>query len=240
MGALPGGRGPSPRFWRIGGGAAKGRRPALDSADMATEPSPRSPRPDARPPGLWAALGPTRWRRRSQAGAAGLLVAVSALVSWGSYRLQEHFDRLLANGHSLSGWQEVLRLGAPWQTSAPVAAAAALVALGWWRMGSAPPEPAVRLGRDPERPVTAREIRQGLRTERQGVRWLFLAVSACAVVVLVRAGFYVALALAGSTLARATLPGLGWEVLAWGGAWFVFAGWTRAFLRRLEQWGVVN
>ena len=207
---------------------------------MATEPSPRSEVPRARPPRLWSALGLSRWRRHSQVGAITLLVGVSAAVSWGSYRLQEHFDQLLANGNSLSGWQELLRLGAPWQTSLPVAAAAGLVALGWWRMGTTPPEPAVRLGRDRSRPVTAREIRQGLRAERRGIRWLFIAVSACAVVVLVRAGFYTGLALAGSLLARATLPGLGLEVLVWSGAWFVFAGWTRAFLRRLEQWGVVE
>ena len=207
---------------------------------MATEPSPRSEANAPRPPGLWAALGFSRWRRRSQVGAAILVVATSAAVAWGSYRLQEHFDQALANGISLSGWQELLRLGAPWQTSLPVAAAAALVALGWRRMGTAPPEPAVRLGRNRSRPVTAREIRRGLRVERQGVRWLFIAVSGCAVVVLVRAGFYTGLALAGSALARATLPGLGLEVLVWVGAWFVFAGWTRAFLRRLEQWGVVE
>lgn len=166
--------------------------------------------------------------------AAGLILGAG--VGTGSLALQAHFQALYENGGHLAGWEEFLRLGAPWEALPPVLAAALLALVGWARLGSSAPEPSYSV--DPERTPSASQLRGMLRRERQVVRALAEGAYVLVGVELVRLVLYLALALAGDHLARSTLPALLVQATAWvicGGAVF---GWHHRYRERLESWGV--
>jgi hypothetical protein len=165
-----------------------------------------------------------------------LALALGAAISGASFLLQTHYQAVFAAGGRLSGWQEFLRLGAPWQALPPVLAATLLAAVGWLRLGSAAPEPSWSAAS--EGPVSASRLRSGLRRERVVVLVASDTVRILAAVALVRLCLYAGLSLSGSRLAADTLLG----VLAEAATWTLFAAaaeaWRRRYLGLLESWGV--
>lgn len=182
----------------------------------------------------WAVLRRAAGSRRAQVAALG--VVLGAAVSASSFPLQEHFQAVYQAGGRLAGWQEFLRLGAPWEALPPVLAAAALAFIGWWRLGSAAPEPSWAPPSD--RPPSASRLRSGLRRERRTVLLLADAVRVLAIIALVRLGVYAGLAAAGDQLAASTLSGVVLEAAAWTLFAIGVEGWRRRYLRLLESWGV--
>jgi hypothetical protein len=163
-------------------------------------------------------------------------LALAMAVSWSSFLLQTHYQAVFAAGGRLSGWQEFLRLGAPWQALPPVLAATLLAALGWLRLRSVAPEPSWSVAS--ERPPSASRLRAGLRRERSVVLAASDLTRVLGAVAVVRLCLYAGLGLRGSQLASSTLPG----VLAEAAAWTLFAAvaeaWRRRYLGLLESWGV--
>ncbi len=178
------------------------------------------------------------WQVFSSRQGLTVIVALSlgAAVSLASFLLQMHYQGVFAAGGRLSGWQEFLRLGAPWQALPPVLAATILATLGWLRLRSAPPEPSWSASSD--RPPSASRLRAGLRRERSWVLASSDAARVLGAVAVVRLCLYAAISLSGSRLAADTLPG----VLAEAAAWTLFAAvaeaWRRRYLGLLESWGV--
>src|SRR5487761_41890 len=130
-------------------------------------------------------------------GAGGLVVGLA--VSLASYALQSHFTADFQAGKRLSGWENFLRLGDPWQALVPVVLAGLLATWGAVRMESAPPEPPLSLGTGET--TSAGQLRAALRAERRAVGADLLVMSALVLVVLVRVLVYLGLALSGSRLA---------------------------------------
>ena len=165
-----------------------------------------------------------------------LALVLGVAVSLASFILQTHYQEVFAAGGRLSGWQEFLRLGAPWQALPPVLAATLLAALGWLRLRSAPPEPSWSAPSD--RPPAASRLRAGLRRERLVVLTAGDAARVLGAVAVIRLCLYAGLSLWGSRLAAGTLAG----VLAEAAAWVTFAAvaeaWRRRYLGLLESWGV--
>ena len=165
-----------------------------------------------------------------------LALTLGVAISVASFLLQAHFQADFAAGGRLSGWQEFLRLGAPWQALPPVLAATLLAALGWLRLRAAAPEPSWSSAS--ERPPSASRLRAGLRRERSVVLAATDAVRVLGATAVVRLCLYAGLSLWGSRLAASTLTG----VLAEAAAWTLFAAvaeaWRRRYLRLLEIWGV--
>ncbi len=162
--------------------------------------------------------------------ALGLAVAIT------SFALQSHFANAYQAGQRLAGWQNYLRLGAPWQALVPVGLAGLLASWGALRLGSAQPEPPVGLGA-PE-VASAGQLRAALRTERRVVRIAFAVMTGLVGMVLVRFVLYAALAVTGNGLARSTLVGVALELALWLVAWVAFWAWNRRHRQRLESWGV--
>ncbi|MGC8474206.1 MAG: hypothetical protein ACP5PW_07360 [Candidatus Dormibacteria bacterium] len=172
--------------------------------------------------------------RRALTVILALLLGVA--VSLASFLLQTHYQAVFAAGGRLSGWQEFLRLGAPWQALPPVLTATVLAALGWLRLRSAAPEPSWSASSD--RPPSASRLRAGLRRERLVVLAAGDAARVLGAVAVIRLCLYAGLSLWGSRVAADTLTG----VLAEAAAWVLFAAlaeaWRRRYLGLLESWGV--
>jgi len=157
-------------------------------------------------------------------------------VSLGSFALQNRFTASYEAGHHLDGWQNFLRVGAPWQALIPVVLAAFLATWGTLRLGSSQPEPPSRLSS--RAASSARRLREALRSERRAVGVAFVVISGLVGMVLVRLIVYALLALTGSRLAGATLGGVAIELAFWVAAWAAFWNWNRSYHSRLEAWGV--
>ncbi len=183
-------------------------------------------------------LGITGWPLAARLGAIAALLAAGGGFGWGTYALQVLYRQRVARGDSLAAWQNLFRLGAPWPPLVPVAAGALLLALGWWHLRHAEPEPSHGLVRRPGREWTATEIRHHLRRERGVMRIGFAALSAVTVLVSVRLGVYGVLALRGDTVAGRTVVGVVAEVVVCAAAWVAGSAWLAAYLERLAQWGV--
>ncbi|MFZ0169598.1 MAG: hypothetical protein WAL64_09300 [Candidatus Dormiibacterota bacterium] len=167
---------------------------------------------------------------------AGGSLILGVGVSLGSFALQSRFTTSYDAGHHLSGWQNFLRVGAPWQALIPVVLAALLAAWGTLRLGSSQPEPPSRLSS--RAASSARRLREALRSERRAVGVAFVMISGLVGMVLVRVIVYALLALTGSRLAGATVGGVAIELAFWVAAWGSFWNWNRGYRSRLESWGV--
>ncbi len=161
---------------------------------------------------------------------------VGAAVGVGSYLLQSHFRAAYLEGQRLAGWENLLRLGAPWQALVPVGLAAALALIGTARLRFAPAEPPVSWGREPAGVVG--QLRQAMRREQQVVRMALLGAAGLVGVVGLRLLVYALLALAGDALARHTLAGVALELGVWLLGWLCFWNWYRVYRHRLQDWGV--
>ena len=181
-------------------------------------------------------MGATVRRRRLPSAVAGASLLLGLAVAATSFALQSHFTAAYQSGQRLSGWQNFLRLGAPWQALVPVALAGVLATWGAMRMGSARPEPPVSLGTDES--ATAGNLRGVLRSERRAVRVAFVVMTGLVGVVLARVLVYSALALSGNRLAGSTLAGVAIELAFWLAAWAAFWNWNRCYRARMEGWGV--
>jgi hypothetical protein len=167
---------------------------------------------------------------------AGSSLVLGLAASLTSFALQSQFTTSYQAGHRLSGWQNFLRVGAPWQALIPVVLAAFLAAWGTLRLGSSQPEPPSRLSSRAAR--SARQLREALRSERRAVGVAFFVISGLLGMVLIRVVVYAVLALTGSRLAGATLGGVAIELSFWIVAWAAFWNWNRSYRLRLEGWGV--
>ncbi|MGH7611660.1 MAG: hypothetical protein ACREN4_06550 [Candidatus Dormibacteria bacterium] len=165
-------------------------------------------------------------------GTASLGLTVGLLSLW----LQGHFQAAYGSGAHLAGWQNLLRLGAPWQALLPVAAAGLLALLGAARLRLAPAEPPISWGREPQGGASG--LRRAMRRELQVVRLAVLAAGALVGVVLVRVLVYWVASLVGDPQARSTLPGVALELAVWAAAWGCFWIWFWLYRRRLGSWGV--
>ncbi|MGA7362488.1 MAG: hypothetical protein WCB86_07760 [Candidatus Dormiibacterota bacterium] len=202
------------------------------------------------PTGLGIARGRlTVWtrRRRDQllalvhrhpltSGVATASLLLGLAVAAISFALQSHFSTAFQDGQRLSGWQNFLRLGAPWQALIPVALAGLLASWGAIRLRTAQPEPPVSLGASEA--ATAGQLRRALRTERRTVRIAFAVMTGLVGVVTARFLVYAGLALAGNRLAQSTLLGVTVELAFWLAAWAAFWNWNRCHRNRMEGWGV--
>jgi hypothetical protein len=166
--------------------------------------------------------------------AASLLLGLAVAVS--SFALQSHFATAYQAGQRLSGWQNYLRMGAPWQALVPVGLAGLLATWGALRLGSTQPEPPVSLGSAES--ASAGELRRALRTERRTVRIAFVVMTGLVGVVVARFVVYAVLAVGGNQLARSTLVGVAVELVFWLAAWAAFWNWNRCHRNRMEGWGV--
>lgn len=167
---------------------------------------------------------------------AGSSLVLGVGASLASFALQSRFTTSYEAGHRLNGWQNFLRVGAPWQALIPVVLAAFLATWGALRLGSSKPEPPTRLSS--RAAGSARRLREALRSERRAVGVAFVVISGLVGMVLVRLIVYALLALAGSRLAEATLGGVAVELGFWLAAWAAFWNWNRRYRSRLEGWGV--
>ncbi|HVB13503.1 MAG TPA: hypothetical protein VNH38_01940 [Candidatus Dormibacteraeota bacterium] len=172
------------------------------------------------------------------AGVAAASVVVGLAVGIGSFALQSHFTALYQEGKQLSGWQNYLRLGTPWQSLLPVLLAGLLATWGALRMSSAQPEPPVSLGATET--ATAGQLRAALRAERRTVRVAFVGMTGLVGVVVARFLVYSALALSGNRLAGSTWFGVTVELACWLAAWAAFWNWNRSHRNRIEGWGVLG
>ncbi|MGC1185502.1 MAG: hypothetical protein WBA31_10210 [Candidatus Dormiibacterota bacterium] len=200
-------------------------------------------------PGRLAARYPALSRFRSQARAAlrrhpwpSAVAGSSLLLGLGigiaSFILQSHFSELYRDGQQLSGWQNYLRLGAPWQALLPVGLAAVLATGGALRLSGAQPEPPLSL-RGGES-ATASELRASLRAERRVVRRAFLVMTGLIGIVAIRWLVYSVLALSGNRLAASTWVGVSIELGFWLVAGGAFWNWNRCHRLRMEGWGVYD
>ena len=188
--------------------------------------------------GLLHLLGVDRWPITARWIATVLLAGVGTGAAWTSYLLEVAYRDRVARGESLSAWQNLFRLGAPWPPLVPVALAAVLLTVGWWHLRHAGPEPSHGLVPRPGREWTATELRRHLRRERGLVRVGFGLLSAIVALVVVRLAVYGALALGGRKVATDTVLGIAVEVVVCGAAWVSGGAWIAAYLERLAQWGV--
>ncbi len=180
-------------------------------------------------------LGPLR--RRSVRVTALLSLLLGLAVGIASLLLQQHFVSQYQAGATISGWQNFLRLGAPWEALAPVVVAGLLALIGGLRLGRTTPEPPLHLGRGEAR--TAGELRAAMRTERRAVRIAYLGMTGLLGMVLVRLLVYAVATLLGSHTARTTLPGVALELGVWLLAWATVWNWHRLYRQQMEAWGVL-
>lgn len=165
-------------------------------------------------------------------------VVLGLAVAIASFALQSHFATSYQAGQRLTGWQNYLRLGAPWQALVPVALAGLLATWGAFRMGSAQAEPPVSLGRAES--ATAGQLRAALRTERRTARIALVVMTGLVGMVVARFLVYAVLALSGNGLAQSTLIGVTVELAFWLIAWTAFWNWSRCHRNRMEGWGVYD
>ncbi len=186
--------------------------------------------------------GPKGWwqgqvsRHRPAVITAGASLVLGLAVGTVSFVLQSRFASSYDAGHRLAGWQNFLRLGAPWQALVPVLLAGLLATIGAARLSRTQPEPPLHLGGPGV--SSAGQLRAAMRTERRVVRIAFLAMSGLVGMVLVRVLVYCALALAGNSLARSTLVGVSVELGVWALSWLAVWNWSRVYRTRMEGWGV--
>jgi hypothetical protein len=171
------------------------------------------------------------------AGSA-LIVAVGIGVGIGSFALQAYFNNRYLDGKFLSGWQNFLREGSPWQALVPVVLAGMLALIGRARLGSATPEPAVGIRRLQDAPVP--QMRAAMRRERHVVTTGLTVLSTLVGLVWTRFLVYLALTIAGYGLARSSLFGVAIEAVVWGLCWNCFWLWRRGYLAKLETWGITS
>jgi hypothetical protein len=205
---------------------AEGARPKLRLPELVTAGPARA--------GAWIADLVRRHPWGSAVAAGSLLLGL--VVSLASFALQSQFTTSYQAGQRLSGWQNFLRAGAPWQALIPVVLAALLATWGALRLGSSQPEPPSRLSS--RAASSARKLREALRSERRAVGIAFVVISGLVGMVLVRVLVYGVLALTGSRLAAATLGGVAIELGFWLATWAAFWNWNRSYHSRLEGWGV--
>jgi hypothetical protein len=169
---------------------------------------------------------------------AAVSVLLGLAISIISFALQTHFTGLYANGQRLSGWQNFLRLGAPWQALVPVVLACLLATWGALRLSGTQAEPPLSL-RGAES-ATATELRRGLRAERRTVRRAFVIMVGLVVIVVIRLIVYSVLAIAGNRVAASTWVGVAVELGFWLVAGGAFWNWNRCHRLRMEGWGVYD
>ena len=171
---------------------------------------------------------------------ASLVATASSVLGIGvgaiSFELQSHFTTIYQAGGRLSGWQNYLRLGAPWQALVPVGLAGLLAAWGAVRLQGSQPEPPLNFR--PADSANAGQLRRALRSERRTVRVAFVVMTGLVGVVVARFCVYGVLTLSGSRLARATLLGVAVELALWLAAWAAFWNWNRCHRKRMEGWGI--
>jgi|GEM_PF-3014192 len=205
---------------------AEGARPKLRLPELVT----------VAPASAAAWIAATVRRHPWPSAVAGGSLVLGLAASWASFALQSQYTTSYQAGHHLSGWQNFLRVGAPWQALIPVVLAAFLAAWGTLRLGSSQPEPPSRL--NSRAASSARQLREALRSERRAVGVAFLVISGLVGMVLIRLVVYAVLALTGSRLAGATLGGVAIELGFWVAAWAAFWNWNRSYRSRLEGWGI--
>lgn len=164
------------------------------------------------------------------------MVVAGVGIGIGSFALQTYFNNRYLDGSFLTGWQNFLREGSPWQALAPVVLAGLLALIGRARLESAPPEPAVGLRRLQDAPVP--KMRTAMRRERHVVTSALTLLSALVAVVWVRLLVYLVLTAAGYGLARSSLFGVAIEAVVWGLCWNCFWLWRRGYLAKLDSWGI--
>jgi hypothetical protein len=185
--------------------------------------------------GAWIVATVRRHPWPSAVAGSSLILGLAASLA--SFDLQSQFTTSYQAGHRLSGWQNFLRVGAPWQALIPVVLAAFLAAWGTLRLSGSQPEPPSRLSRAAG---SARQLREALRSERRAVGVAFLVISGLVGMVLIRVIVYAVLALSGSRLAGTTLGGVAVELGFWVAAWAAFWNWNRSYRSRLQGWGVLD
>ncbi|HVC23797.1 MAG TPA: hypothetical protein VNH82_10295 [Candidatus Dormibacteraeota bacterium] len=178
-------------------------------------------------------------RRNPWLGAvAGSSLLVGLLIGVTSFILQSHFSALYQDGQRLSGWQNYLRLGAPWQALLPVVLAALLAMGGALRLSGTQPEPPLSL-RGGES-ASAGELRASLRAERRVVSRAFVFMGGLVGIVASRWLVYSVLALSGNRMAGSTWVGVSIELAFWLVAGAAFWNWNRCHRLRMESWGVYD
>lgn len=175
---------------------------------------------------------------RIEATVAASSLGLGLAVSVSSFLLQTRFVSYYHSGHRLSGWENFLRLGAPWQALIPVAAAGFLALVGAGRLSSAEPEPPLSLGG--RETASAGQLRSAMRAERRAIGIAFLVMTGLVGVVAIRVVVYGLVALSGSGVARSTLEGVAIELGVWLAAWLAVWNWNRRYRARLEGWGVFD
>lgn len=169
---------------------------------------------------------------------AAVSVVLGLAISITSFALQTHFSGLYANGQRLSGWQNFLRQGAPWQALVPVLLACLLASLGALRLSGTQAEPPLSLKGTES--ATATELRMGLRAERRTVRRAFVIMVGLVAIVVIRLLVYSVLAIAGNRLAASTWLGVAIELGFWLVAGAAFWNWNRCHRLRMEGWGIYD
>jgi hypothetical protein len=167
---------------------------------------------------------------------AGASLALGLAIGLISFALQSHFTTAYQAGQRLSGWQNYLRLGAPWQALLPVVLAGLLASWAGLKLRQAQPEPPTSLGVGEN--ASATQLRAALRSERRAVRIAFAVMTGLVGIVVVRLLVYSAFALGGSRLAASTWVGVAIELGVWLAAWGAFWNWNRLHRGRMEGWGV--
>jgi len=173
-------------------------------------------------------------RLRTAAWSSVALVGVA--VALASFALQKDFANRYQAGAALTGWQNFLRLGDPWQALIPPLAAAALAILGWRSLQVATPQPT--FGFPHREHIGVTELRSMLRRERSWMVTLVDAVTGLVLIALVRLPVYLVLAAAGSRLALATTPGIALEAVAWAACGGSFWIWRNRYRSTMESWGI--
>jgi len=207
---------------------------------MASAPAQNEDResPPAMPASGWARLTTALRPHQLALVSMGLVIAAGVGIGIGSFVLQTYFHNQYLEGKFLSGWQNFLRQGAPWQALVPVTLAGLLALVGRARLDSSQPEPGIGFSRLQAAPVS--QLRAALRRERRVVTTTLTVLSALVAIVWARLLVYLVLAASGDALARTTLTGVGLEAVVWSLCWGCFWLWRRGYLAKLESWGVTG
>lgn len=192
-------------------------------------------------PGLAARLG-QGWRAVAGHGlevlAWSLVTALGTGLALVAFSAQSRYTAQYDLGATLTGWQNLLRMGDPWQATVPAVVAGVLALIGWRRLLNATPEPSI--GLPGQERVSAPALRSTLRRERRLMLLLVKFLTALVVLAAVRLPVYLGLAVNGSALARSTLPGVTVQALVWIACGACFWLWRARYLTTLEGWGVTG